>query len=209
MPASRREVLSRDGIVQATRLMLRTTDLDELSLRKLAATLGVTAPALYAHVEDKEDLLRAVAESGFRDLVARFDLVDAEDPVERLRQYGRAYVAQALADPEVFRIMFLYRPAALEVPDVDNELAAATEAFGRPGEAVRAAIASGRIHPGWDPDRAAMVLWTAGHGTASVLLLGATGGEVILASGMERLVEDVLEVTLAGLAGPPPPQSAS
>lgn len=195
--------------MQATRLMLRTTDLDDLSLRRLAATLGVTAPALYAHVEDKEDLLRAVAESGFHDLVDRFDRVVTEDPMDRLREYGRAYVAQALADPEVFRIMFLYRPAALEVPEVDNELAAATDAFVRPGEAVRAAIDAGRIHPDWDPVRASMVLWTAGHGTASVLLLGASGGEVILAAGMEHLVDDVLEVTLAGLAGPPPPQSAS
>src|SRR5512147_1959624 len=110
MAPPRRDTLSRESIVRATRVMLRTTDLDDLSLRKLAGTLGVTAPALYAHVEDKEDLLRAVAESGFADLVARFDRVDGDDPVDRLRGYGRAYVAQALADPEVFRVMFLYRP---------------------------------------------------------------------------------------------------
>lgn len=204
MVPPRRDTLSRESIVRATRVMLRTTELDDLSLRKLAATLGVTAPALYAHVEDKEDLLRAVAESGFADLVARFDGIDGDDPVERLRGYGRAYVAQALADPEVFRVMFLYRPGALDVPGVDNELAAATDAFTRPGEALAAAIDAGRIHPDWDPVRASLVLWTTGHGVASVLLLGAHDGEVLVPAGMEGLVDDVLEVTLAGLAAPPP-----
>jgi len=202
MPA-RREPLTRAAIVEATREMLRGTDLDALSLRKLAATLGVTAPALYAHVEDKEDLLRAVAETGFTDLVARFGEVVDDDPVERLRGYGRVYVEHALADPEVFRVMFLYRPGALDVPGVDNELPAATEAFTRPGEAVAAAMASGQIHPDRDPVLTAVTLWTTAHGCASVLLLGASSGEVIVPTGLGGLVDDVLDVTLQGLRSPP------
>ena len=85
MAPPRREALTRDAIVRAARDMLRTTELDDLSLRKLAAALGVTAPALYAHVEDKEDLLRAVAETGFRDLLGRLEGVSG-DPLERLRE---------------------------------------------------------------------------------------------------------------------------
>jgi len=202
MPA-RREPLTRSAIVEATREMLRTTDLDDLSLRKLASTLGVTAPALYAHVEDKEDLLRAVAETGFTDLVARFAEITDDDPVERLRGYGRLYVEQALADPEVFRVMFMYRPSALDVPGVDNELPAATEAFAQPGEAVTAAMATGQIHPDRDPVLTAITLWTTSHGCASVLLLGASSGEVMVPTGLEGLVDDVIDVTLQGLRQPP------
>ena len=203
MSPARREPLTRSAIVDAAREMLRTTDLDDLSLRKLASTLGVTAPALYAHVEDKEDLLQAVAETGFTELVARFVDVTDEDPVERLRAYGRLYVEHALADPEVFRVMFLYRPEALDVPGVDNELPAATEAFARPGEAVEAAMASGQIHPDRDPILTAITLWTTSHGCASVLLLGARAGEVMVPTGLEALVEDVIDVTLQGLRQPP------
>jgi AcrR family transcriptional regulator len=199
----RRDALSRAEIVDTTRDLLRSTHLEDLSLRKLAAALGVTAPALYAHVRDKDDLLRAVAETGFRELVARLDAIEADDPLERLRGFGRAYVEHALADPEVFRVMFLWRPGVLEVPGVDNELAAASEAFAKPEAAVRTAIAAGGIHPDWDPVRASLVLWTTGHGIASVLLLGARGGTVIVPAGMEHLVDDVIDVTLAGLAVPP------
>ena len=42
---ARRDALTRESIVSATREMLRTTDLDQVSLRKLAGVLGVTALA--------------------------------------------------------------------------------------------------------------------------------------------------------------------
>ena len=183
--------------------MLRNTDLDDLSLRKLAGALGVTAPALYAHVEDKEDLLRAVAETGFATLVERLGEVSDPDPVERLRAYGRLYVEQALADPEVFRVMFMYRPGALQVEGVNNELPAATEAFARPGEAVAAAIADGSIHPDRDPVLTAITLWTTAHGCASVLLLGARAGEVVIPDNLGGLVDEVVDVTLQGLRSAP------
>jgi len=202
---ARRDVLTRDSIVAATREMLRTTDLEQVSLRKLAAELGVTAPALYAHVRDKEDLLRAVAELGFDDLVARMEAVESADPLERLRGYGHAYVDLALSDPEVFRVMFLYRPADIEVPEIDNTLPAATAAFALPGAAVAEAMANGSIHPGHDLLRVALALWATNHGVASVLLLGARGGEVIIPGDFAHLVDDVIDTTLAGLAAPPAP----
>jgi AcrR family transcriptional regulator len=200
---ARRDVLTRDSIVAATREMLRTTDLDGISLRKLAGRLGVTAPALYAHVEDKDDLLRAVAEVGFGDLVERMRAVDESDPLARLRAYGRVYVELALADPGVFEVMFQYRPDSIDLPQVDNSLAAATEAFELPGAAVAEAIDAGLIHPDRDPAQVAMVLWATNHGCATVLLLGARDGIVIIPREFEHLLDDVVDTTLAGLATPP------
>ena len=65
MPVSDRPLLHREAIVAAARELIVADGLEALSLRRLAARLGVTAPALYAHVRDKQDLLRAVAESGY------------------------------------------------------------------------------------------------------------------------------------------------
>lgn len=189
--------------MSAAREMLRTTDLDQVSLRKLAGALGVTAPALYAHVRDKGDLLQAVAELGFGELVARMEAVDATDPLDRLRGYGHAYVDLALSDPEVFRVMFRYRPATIEVPEIDNTLPEATAAFTLPGDAVAQAMRTGAIHPDHDPLRVALLLWTTNHGVASVLLLGARGGEVFIPDDFAHLVDDVIDTTLAGLAAAP------
>jgi AcrR family transcriptional regulator len=195
--------LTRAAIIDSAREMLTTTDLDGLSLRRLATSLGVTAPALYAHVEDKRDLLAALAAQGYQELLASFDRVDAHDPIERILGFARAYVDKALRDPEMFKVMFIFRPGVVPLPGVDNELSAATEAFLRPSEAILAAMEAGRIHPDRDAVLTSMTLWTAAHGLATVLLLGKQGGEASVYANAQELIDDVLTVTVAGLATPP------
>jgi AcrR family transcriptional regulator len=197
--------LTREAIIDSAREMLDTTSLDGLSLRRLATSLGVTAPALYAHVEDKRDLLAALAAQGYQELLESFEKVDADDPIDRILAYARAYVDKAVHDPEVFKVMFIFRPGVVPLPGVDNELSAATDAFLRPSEAVLAAMESGRIHPDRDAVLTSMTLWTAAHGLASVLLLGQQGGFASLYPNAQELIDDVLTVTVAGLATPPAP----
>lgn len=168
-----RPVLTRGAIVAAARELVVTSGLEALSLRRLAASLGVTAPALYAHVDGKGDLLRALAEQQFDQLVARFTQVEVADPVERIRAHGRAYVALAREEPELFRLLFLFPPdlsAADDLPD-GVELPAATRAFTVAAGAVEEAVASGALVAD-DPLLAALTLWSAAHGVAQVLLLG-------------------------------------
>ena len=53
--------LSRDLVVETARRQLERDGATELSLRAVARELGVTAPALYAYVDDKGELMAAVA----------------------------------------------------------------------------------------------------------------------------------------------------
>lgn len=194
-----RVTLSRDTIVEVARTLLTEGGLDQLSLRRLAAHLGVTAPALYAHVDDKWDLLRGIAETGFADLIARYETIRETDPMARVRAMTRAYVEEALAEPEVFRLMFLFRPREIEAGDADNVLDRASEAFEYPLAAIADAIEAGAIHPDRDPLLCALTMWTVSHGLANVLLLGIDFGP----DQAERLITSVLDATLAGLALPP------
>ena len=59
--ATAREMIVADGV-------------EALSLRGLARRLGVTAPALYSHVDNKEALIRAVAEIEIGRLAQDFDM---------------------------------------------------------------------------------------------------------------------------------------
>jgi len=167
-----RPLLRRDVIVDTARQMISTDGLHQLSLRRLASRLGVTAPALYAHVTDKGDLLRAVAELEFGRLVARFDAVITDDPVARLRAYHRAYIDHARDDPALFEVMFVFPPdvGATQLPE-GAELPAATKTFAIAVAAVEDAITAGAIRSG-DPLLVALTLWTAAHGVASALRLG-------------------------------------
>jgi len=181
--------------VATARDLISSDGLESVSLRRLAGLLGVTAPALYAHVTDKEDLLRTIAETEFDLLVARFDAVDEPDPLARIRAHNRAYVAHARERPELFRLMFLFPPDldGFSSPAPGLELPGATRAFNTAATAVAEAIESGAIDA-VDPIMTAITIWSAVHGVASVLQLGfALPREV-----EDALVDEVSDRLLAG-----------
>ena len=172
MPVSDRPLLHREAIVAAARDLIVADGLEALSLRRLAARLGVTAPALYAHVRDKQDLLRAVAEGEFDALLARFDQITATDPVERIKAQGRAYVQHARENQELFRVMFLFPPELTPATLPEGiQLPGATRAFEVAAASVEGAIAAGAIASD-DPLLVALTLWSGTHGVATVLQLG-------------------------------------
>ncbi|GAA1193057.1 TetR/AcrR family transcriptional regulator [Prauserella alba] len=53
---------STDEILDAAAALLRTTDAESFSVRKLAQTLGTDSSSLYRHFRSKTELLRAVAD---------------------------------------------------------------------------------------------------------------------------------------------------
>lgn len=156
----------------AARDIVQTGGLEALSLRRLATRLGVTAPALYAHVANKSDLVRAVAEIELGRLLERFDAVTTDNPLDRIRAQSRAYIDHARENPELFPVMFVFPPDLGTGPVAEGvELPAATRAFGAALRAVEDAIDQGLI-VAEDPVLVALALWAANHGLAIVLLLG-------------------------------------
>ena len=107
----------------------------------------MTAPALYAYVDDKRDLLRAVAEREFQRLADAFERIDDPDPVERMRQMSRAYVEQALDEPELFRTMFQFSPDLAIGGSTGAEEPLATAVFELALGSVVEAIDSGALRP--------------------------------------------------------------
>jgi len=85
-----------------------------LSLRQLAASLGVTAAAAYRHFDSREDLLFEVARTGFNLLRQRFasafDITvppsDAQEARHRLSRLACAYLQFADDEPAVWRLIF-------------------------------------------------------------------------------------------------------
>ena len=72
------------------------------ALRLVARRAGVSQAAPYRHFASKEAILAAVAEDGFRSLIAAMrESVAArgEDPLGRLRAVGLGYVTFATAGP--------------------------------------------------------------------------------------------------------------
>ncbi len=189
-----RPKLSRERIVSAANAALTSGGHEAVVLRAIARDLGVTAPALYDHFDSRDDLLRSLAEHGYL-VLAEALRVDGERAIDRVRRRALAYVEFAGEHAELFRLMFLFRPAAVDLVDehgasVDNELDAASVAFDLGAADLQRAIDDGDLVDG-DVVHLAMILWTAIHGVATVALTApAVAADV---------AEDVIDTVLAGL----------
>lgn len=190
-------------MVRVTRRMLQDSDFESVSLRRVAAQLGVTAPALYAHVENKVDLLKAVSAQAFSELDAQFEAVVTDDPIERLKENARRYVRCAIAEPETFTVMFNFRPGEVP-PGTPEGVERYSEVPLEQSEvAIRDATAQGLIHPERDPEVTALTLWNCAHGVTSILLIGRHGEELLDAEEAIALLDEVHSVVFPGLALPP------
>ena len=186
--------LSRELIVSAARTSIEANGVDELSLRAVARQLEVTAPALYAYVSDKHDLIAAVATQYFDELAARFEAIEVDNPLDGIRALSRAYIDHALASPQLFRLLFRYPPAAsgLEVPGVEG-FDPSTRTFDMALATTADAIEAGLLAI-TDPTAAAMTMWAAIHGVSEVLLMGFGLDD----AAADELIEAVISTVLAG-----------
>jgi AcrR family transcriptional regulator len=101
--------VDHEMIVGKARDMLEADGVDQLSLGKLAAALGVKAPSLYKHVASKAELLRAVNTITARELVGAMRAsvgTAGADPVNRLVEVAKAYRVFALAHPVTYMLAF-------------------------------------------------------------------------------------------------------
>jgi AcrR family transcriptional regulator len=158
----------RGEIIAAARVCL--TELgsaDAVSIRAVAAHVGVTPPSIYLHFADKEALLDAVAADLFADIgeAMREAGAGVDNPLERLRQQGLACVRFARANPECYRLATMN--VRDHAGDVDEVLGAS--AFQYISETVLDCMNAG-IFARADPLPIVLELWAAAHGIASLLI---------------------------------------
>ncbi len=165
-----RQPLTREAIARAARQILVSEGLHAVSLRRVASMLGVTAPALYAHVADKRDLLQGIVGQEFDLLIERFRGVEANGPIEQLEAQCRAYVDHALQNEDLFRAMFLFRPE-LTGEQQGDEPALINRLVDELRTTMQAAQAEHRLDAA-NLDLAALTLWSAVHGVVITLLAG-------------------------------------
>ena len=99
----------RAALLAAAAVEIERHGYENLSLRELAESLGVSRAAPYRHFADRRALLTAVAAGGFDELTAihRKAAAAGNNPQARLTAAGRGYLAFAAERPQLFRLMFV------------------------------------------------------------------------------------------------------
>jgi AcrR family transcriptional regulator len=149
---------------------------DGLTMRALAAALGVSAMTPYRYLASKAELFGLVRAEAFRRFADRLEAALARprgragrDALAPLRRLKKAYVRFALDEPDAYRVMFeLRRPDRAAAP---AELARQSRrAFAVLHRTVAEAAAAGAL--AGDPLTLAHLMWASTHGLVSLHLAG-------------------------------------
>ena len=84
----------RETIIETAAALIEQEGVENLSLGKLAAQLGIKAPSLYRHIPGKNSLLKAVIEQTYLHLFEAYDaaLESADDdPADQLLTLSQAH----------------------------------------------------------------------------------------------------------------------
>ena len=147
----RRRSRTREEILDAAWALCREQGLAQLSLRELAARVGMRAPSLYSYFDSKDAIYDAMFAQGQHQVGAAFlSEVGSGSGRERFRQEARAFFAFCTADPVRYQLLF-QRILPGFVPS-EASYALAVAHLERAGEAMRAAGVTEARH---------LDLWTA------------------------------------------------
>jgi AcrR family transcriptional regulator len=181
----------RAALILAAREALETMTPDAVTLKSLAARLGVSQPAPYRHFGSREALLAAVAADGFERF--RAQLVQAAAGAAGGQEFEAcclAYVAFGRANMGVYRLMFASR--LLPTSDDRTLKQAAGAAFDLLVDGVSKYVPAERVHT------TAVWVWSTLHG---LVMLEAEG---LLSGPREKQIEpiEVIRRTVAALRTP-------
>ncbi len=190
----------RRALLDAALELVRSAGPPALTLRAAARLAGVSQAAPYRHFADKQALLAAVAEEGFRSMTAAMRWAmrpHGDEPLLRFRALGLSYVGFARSHPAHFAVMF---GPELADRSVHPSLAeAAGEAFRLLVAAIGDCQKAGFARKG-DPEELAVAAWSTVHGLSALIVNGqleARGARV------DELAQSVTQNLFLGL-GPRP-----
>lgn len=158
-------------IAAASSLLAELGDANQLSMRAVAAAVGVTPPSIYRHFADKRALLVAVLDERWAELSEALAHAAAEidDPFQALRRIGLTYLRFAEEHPGHYRVLF----TAAGPAGVSQERA---QHPGGPSysllvQAVERCIVDGApVSPGRSSSFLAVQILISGHGLADLCI---------------------------------------
>jgi len=102
----------RAQILRAARKLLIKEGVKDVSMRKIASSIGYTATSIYYHFKNKDELIHALIDEGHERLyrtnqAAIAALPEDASPLDRIDSNMRTFVKFGLENPEFYEIMYM------------------------------------------------------------------------------------------------------
>lgn len=161
--------LRTEIIAAVNRLLDAWGSVDKLTIRAVAAEVGVAAPSVYLHFSDKAELVWAALSDKYEQLASELRAADATvrpgDALARLRAQVHAYCRFGLDNPGHYRLMYETPQPPVEVSRLRRHPASAVSG------SLRAATARCRetgCALALPTEQTAHTLWVGLHGAVSL-----------------------------------------
>jgi len=188
-------------IIDAARALFVSKGVEAVSMREIAKRIGYSATSIYLHFKDKEALLHAICDTDFLALASSLnDIMQIEDPVDRMVALGHGYAEFALTHPNHYRLMFMtpHPPCDLDNPNVEKNNAE-QDAYMQLKTVVTAVYKAGRFRKKLtDVDLIAQTIWAGMHGVCALEITMSDDEWVEWAAVSDRL-KFMQEVLMRGL----------
>lgn len=166
-----RALPTSERILRAARTLFEREGVQAVSMRRVAAAVGLTPMAIYRHFPNRAALLKRIGDDSF-DEIARHWLARNQggDALSRVIALQRIYLDYALAHPHLFDHAFSSRRAdARKYPE--DFRAGLSPTLSVAAEAVAEAMQAGTLRrdDAWD---VTMTLWAHTHGLIALYRAG-------------------------------------
>ncbi|HEY2751871.1 TetR/AcrR family transcriptional regulator [Phenylobacterium sp.] len=160
----------RDRLCEAAERLFAERGPDAVTMRQLAAELGVSPMTPYRYFEDKDDILAAVRANGFNRFAEALET--ARNSAKGARAIGmavgEAYITFALEHPHSYKLIFDFnQPHVEKYPEL---VAAGQRAQKTMTGYIEDALAEGLMSG--DPAQIGLMNWAAIHGAVILELSG-------------------------------------
>jgi AcrR family transcriptional regulator len=191
----------REELVRCGKAQLSEVGLADLSLRRIASSVGVSQVAPGHHFGNKEGLLAAIAASGFRDLT-EFRLSRLRPSMtaeQRLRSLLSSYVAFATLHPTLFHLMFAPQ---FRSPETHAELdEAASQSYQTIARTATDYLSENGKADDEKAHEVARIAWMCMHGVATLMIenrINPWGAPKVT---REQLLNQALDLVFSGIRG--------
>ncbi|MGE0442527.1 MAG: TetR/AcrR family transcriptional regulator [Gemmatimonadales bacterium] len=186
--------MSRDRILDAARHVCETHGVASLTMRRIAAQAGLTAPAIYRHFSGKEAVLEALADRANERFAGYLARVAGSGSLDALRRLLDRVLDFAIEDPTSYDILFFSRDRTAAHLDPEARRSPNFRTLLRQVEACQAAR---RLRSDHDAITLAVTLWALVHGMIALHVQGRFGRS---AGRLRVRARTALELLLTGLA---------
>jgi AcrR family transcriptional regulator len=187
----------KEAAVKAALEMIEKEGIETITLRELSHRIGASRTAIYRHFENKEALIQAVILAGFERFDAHFVEIFSRqdaDVLTRFTMMGRAYLAFAVGNPQLYRLLFGEKVHREREEVCDLEDAQKATGFHALVQLIEAGQHEGVFKAG-DAFLQAATVWSMIHGLSSLIL----DGHIAISDNVDAIFDAGIDVLLKGL----------